>query len=201
MKRNATYICYAQSLLWVAILMAVFVAVAIIFELALVDFIHGNPHRTKSNAMLMMLFTPPIFGIIAIVGSFLVFTLPQCFQAIVTDVLVCRFGRRAQFGVLLVLPLTAILAWYCYDYLTPTDVNLGINEGADWTPYQHGLTLRRYLTMLTVQTPITLFGLSYCDATIRHGSKRWFILAALVLAVVVGVIWGYWMAKGQYQFL
>jgi hypothetical protein len=201
MKRNAIYISYAKSLLWVALLMAIFAGVALIVELIFVDFIHGNPHRPKANALQMMLYFPPILGYIAIVVSFLVFTLPQCFQAVLTDILVYRFGRRAQFAALLVLPLTAILTWYCYDYLTPTDFNFGINEGPDWTPYQHGLTLRRYLTMLAVQTPITLFSLAYCNATIRHGSKWPFILAALVLTVLVGVIWGYWRAKGQYQFL
>ena len=198
MKRSATYIAYAQSLLWVALLMAVSTGVALIIELVFVDFIHGNPHRTKANAMLMMMTFPLIFGVIAIIGSFIVFTMPHCLQAIVADVLVSRFGRRAQFGGLLALPLTAILAWYCYDYLTPTDFNLGINVGPDWMPYQHGLTMWRYLAMLTVQTPISLFSLWYCDATILHGSKKSVILAALVLAVVVGVIWGHGLAKTQY---
>jgi hypothetical protein len=201
MKRGATFVSYSQSLLWIALLMAVVVCVAIIVELVFVDFIHGNPHRTKANALLRMLYTPPILAIVAIVGSFLVFTLPQCFQAIVADVLVRRFGRRSQFGILLALPLTAALAWYCYDYLTPTDFNLAINLPEDWTPYQHGLTLSRYLTMLKVQTPITMFSLLYCDAAIRQASQKSVILAALVLAVVVGVIWGHLLANGQYQFL
>jgi hypothetical protein len=61
--------------------------------------------------------------------------------------------------------------------------------------------MSRYLAMLAAQTPISLFGLWHCDASTRHGSKKWVILAALVLAVVLGMIWGHEMAKEQYQFL
>jgi hypothetical protein len=118
-----------------------------------------------------------------------------------TDVKTARFGRRSQIAVLLALPLTAVLAWYCFDYLTPSNVNLASYEGADWTPYQHGLTMLRYLIMLTVQAPISLFSLWHHDTTIRNASKKPVILAALVLAVVVGVLLGHSMAKDQYQFL
>ena len=68
-------------------------------------------------------------------------------------------------------------------------------------PYQHGLSLQRYLTMLIVQTPISLFSLAHNDAAVRHGSRKSVVLAAVALAVLVGVLFGYWMAKGQYQFL
>jgi hypothetical protein len=57
--------------------------------------------------MEMMLLFPPILGFMAIIGTFLVFALRQCFQAILTDVLVRRFDRRGLFGVLLALRLTA----------------------------------------------------------------------------------------------
>jgi hypothetical protein len=46
-----------------------------------------------------------------------------------------------------------------------------------------------------------MFSLLYCDAAIRQASQKSVILAALVLAVVVGVIWGHLLANGQYQFL
>jgi flagellar biosynthesis/type III secretory pathway M-ring protein FliF/YscJ len=55
--------------------------------------------------------------------------------------------------------------------------------------------------MLIVQTPISLFSLAYNDAAVRHGSRKSVVLAAVALAVLVGVLFGYWMAKGQYQFL
>jgi hypothetical protein len=201
MKRRDVYVAYTQSLILVVVLIAVVMGVSIVVELVFVDFIHGNPHRTKANAVLMIMLYPPIVGLVAILGSFVVFTLPQCFQAIMSDVLARRLGRKGQFWILLALPLTVTLAWYCYDYLPPTVPNLGINVGADWPPYQHGLTLRRYLTMLIIQTPITLFSLAYCDAAVRHRSRKSIVLAAVVLALVVGVLHGYWMANGQYQFL
>jgi hypothetical protein len=86
--------------------------------------------------------------------------------------LVRRFDRRGLFGVLLALPLTAGLVWYSFDYLTPTDLNLGINTSPDWTPHQHGLTLQRDLATLAFQTPIALFNLWYWDTTMRVRSKK-----------------------------
>jgi hypothetical protein len=201
MRENKVYVAYAQSLAWSALLIAVAFGVSIIVELIFVDLIHGNPNRTKAHAMLMMIIFPPIVGFIAVVGWFLTFTLPQCLQAIVSDVLVRQLGRRGQIGVLLALPLAATLAWYCYDYLTPSDINLGIYTPADWTPFEHGLTLQRYLTMLMVQAPITLFSLAYCDAAMRNSSKKRVVVVAVVLVAVVGVLHGHWMAEGQYQFL
>jgi hypothetical protein len=201
MKRSAIYVSYCQSLLWVALVIACSVGIALVVMTVMVDFIHGNPHRTKAHAALLMLVFPPLLGSIAFAGTFLIFTLPQCFQALAAAVLACRFGRAGQFGSFLVVPLAAVLAWYCYDYLAPTHFNLGINADADWKPFEHGLTPRRYLAMLTIQAPITLFSLLYCDATIRDGSKKPFILAALAVAAVVGVIWGDEMAETQYQFL
>jgi hypothetical protein len=198
---GSTFASYAKSLLWVALLMAVAVGITVNTQLVFLDFVHGNPHRTQANAMKMMFLFPPFLGFFAIIGTFLVFTLPQYFQAILTDVLVRRFNRRGLFGVLSALPLTAGLAWYCFDYLTPHDFNLGISAPPDWTPYQHGLTLQRYLVMLAFQTPITLFSLWYCDTSIRARSKKSIIVAALLFAGVVGVIWGYRMAEAQYQFL
>jgi hypothetical protein len=118
-----------------------------------------------------------------------------------TDILVRRSGRRGLFGVLLALPITAVLAWYSYDYITPTDVNLGINAGPDWTPYRHGLTLQRYVMMLALQTPITLFNILYLDATSCDRSKTPVIIGALLFSVVLGVLYGHWTAEGQYKFL
>jgi len=201
MKTSGTYASYAESFLWVALLTAVAVGVTIIVDSVFVDFVHGNPHRTQANAMVGMLLFPPIFGFLAVIGTFLVFALPQCFQALLTDVMVRHLHRRGLLGVLLALPLTAVLAWYCYDYLTPTDVNLGINVGPDWTPYRHGLTLQRYLMMLALQTPITLFNILYLDATSCDRSKKPIIIGALLFTVVLGVLYGHWMAEGQYKFL
>jgi|HubBroStandDraft_6_1064221.scaffolds.fasta_scaffold705432_1 hypothetical protein len=201
MNTAGTYTSYAKSLLWVALLMAVVVVVQLVVELVFVDFVHGNPHRSLADTIEMMMLIPPISGLVAIIGTFLVFTAPQCFQAILTDILIRQYGRRALFLVIVTLPATAVLTWYCYDYLTPTDINLGINAGPDWTPYQHGLTLRRYQMTLAVQTPISLFSLLYYDATICDRPKKLIIVSGLLLAFVSGVFWGHWQAETQYQFL
>jgi hypothetical protein len=200
-KRYGTYICYAKGLLWIALLIAVCVGVSLVVQLIFVDFIHGNPHRTRQNVLLMMLFTPPLLGVIAIIGTFLVFTFPQLLQAALADLLVRHFGRRAQFCITMALPVTALLTWYCYDYLVPSDVNFSFIAGPDWRPYEHGLTLKRYLTMLAIETSITLFSLAYCNAIIRQKSRRPVLLPAVVLTVAIGATWGYWQALNQYKFL
>jgi len=114
MKGNneVVYGAYAQSLAWVTLLIAVIVGITTIVSIVGVDFVHGNPHRTKVNALLMAVLFPPLFGFVSIMGSFLTFAVPQCFQALVSDVLVRLLGRRGQFGILLASPLTAALAWY-----------------------------------------------------------------------------------------
>jgi hypothetical protein len=101
----------------------------------------------------------------------------------------------------LALPLTAVLTWYCYDYLTPSDLNLGINVGPDWTPYQHGISSSRYIGALKFQAPVTLFGFLYLDAGIRGVSRKTVIIATLAIAIAAGVIRGHFLAQRQYQFL
>ncbi len=68
-------------------------------------------------------------------------------------------------------------------------------------PYQHGLTLKRYMIMFAIQTPITLFSVLYCDATIRNRSKTPIIVGALLCALMFGAFHGHQMAETQYQFL
>ncbi len=107
-----------------------------------------------------------LVGTISVIGTLLVFTLPQCFQAAVSNGFVRRFGRDAHMGVLLALPVTAVITWYCFDYLTPPSFNLGINQGPGWEPYKHGLTTTRYLTALAFQAPATLFSAVYSAASV-----------------------------------
>jgi hypothetical protein len=201
MSKSAINTAYAQSLLWVALFMAIAGGVANIVQLLFVDFIHGNPHRTQDNALFMMAAFAPVVGVAALVGSFLVFALPQFFQAMLIGVLGRPLGPRARFVVLPALPLTAILTWTCYYYLIPADFNVDINPDPDGTPYQHGLTLARYLKTLAIQAPITLFSFWHFDAGFRGRSRKPAVLAALAFALVVGGIMGYVMAVEQYQFL
>ena len=100
---------YAKSLAWLAILTAVIVGIQNIVELVLIDFIHGNPHRTQGNAIFMMIVYTPLLGLGALVGVLLVLTMPQCFQATISSALGCRLGSRAQAGVWVALPVTAAL--------------------------------------------------------------------------------------------
>ncbi len=201
MSKSAVAISYGRSLLWLALFVAVAVGVLDIVELTLLDFVHGNPHRPQANAVFMMAVYTPIFGIVAVIGTFLVFTLPQFFQAALIVTLGRIFGDRARFAALLALPLTAILTWYSYDYLTPTDVNLGINAGPDWTPFKHGLSVSRFMSSLAVQAPVTLLSFLYFDAGLRGSSKKPLLVAALAIAVAMGLIGGYTMAQNQIQFL
>jgi hypothetical protein len=201
MSKGAINISYLRSLLWITLFMAVTVGVTNIVELIFVDFIHGNPHRTKENVIFMMFVFTPLFGVITMIGSILVFGVPQFFQAALIGVLGQRFDSRARFVTFLALPLTAVLTWYCYDYLTPTDFNLGINVGPEWTPYQHGLSVSRYIKTLAIQAPITLFSFLYFDADFRGYSKKPILLIPLAVAIVIGTIRGYMMAQSQFHFL
>jgi hypothetical protein len=199
MKWSEIHSAYTKSFLWIAVLIAGATGLSRVVELIFIDFVHGNPHRPKSNALEMMALHPPIFGLVAIVGAFLVLAPSQCFQALVSDASVRRRGRRGQSAVPLALPLTAVLTWYCYDYLTPS--NVISTTGDDWTPYRHGLTFPRYLSILAVQLPATLFSLAYCEATVRHASRTWIVATGFVLAIVVAGVVGYGKALDQYKFL
>jgi hypothetical protein len=190
-----------QSLLWLALFAAITLGVRNLVELTLIDFVHGNPHRPQSNAVFMMVVFTPILGIFGAIGTLLVFTLPQFFQAALIVNLGRMFGGRARFASLLALPLTAILTWYCYDYLTPTDFNLGINVGPDWTPFEHSLSISRFLRSLAAQAPVTLFNFLNLNARLRGTSKISILVASLAIAIVLGLINGYLMAQNQLQFL
>jgi hypothetical protein len=201
MNKSAIGASYAHSLLWVVLFTAVTVGVMMIAHLVFFDMIHGNPHRSRENVIDMMVTMTPILGIVAAIGSILVFTLPQVFQAALIAVSHRVFGGRARFAVLAALPLTAALTWYCYDYLTPSDVGLGIDAGPDWMPYRHGISISRYMTALAFQAPVTLFSLLYIDAGFRTASKWPLLIVALVITIAGGVVWGYATAQQQIELL
>jgi len=198
MSKIAIHVSYAQSLLWLALFMALISAETNIVELLFIDFVHGNPHRTQENALFMMKASTPLFGVIAFIGTLLVFTLPQFFEAEVVRAFNQIFGDRVGFAALLALPLTAVLTWYCYDYLTRSNLCFA---GNCMESYEHGLSLSRYVRTFAVQTPITLFSFLYLDAGLRGVSRKPVLFGALTIAVVAGGIRGYLMARGQFQFL
>jgi len=201
MSKGAINISYLQSLLWVTLFAALTVGGMSIAHLVFFDIIHGNPHRTGGDVVLMIVLMTPILGVIAAIGSILVFTLPQVFQAALVAVSHGMFGSRSHFVVFPALPLTAILTWYCYDYLTPSDVNLGINAGPDWSPYQHGISVARYMGALAFQAPITLFSFLYVDASFRGASKWPVLIAAVVITIAIAGIFGYVTAQQQIELL
>jgi hypothetical protein len=197
MSKSFVGISYALSLLWIVLFISVTVAALLIGGLVVSDLIHTNPHRTMGNVVIMMVMETPLICVIAIIGCFLVFTVPQFFQAAMIVALNPIFGSRARFVVLLALPLTAVLTWYCYDYLTPSDLNSGINVRPDWAPYEHGISSSRYLRTLVIQAPITLFSFLYFEAEFHRRSRKPVLVAGLTLAVMIGGIWGYGMAQDQ----
>jgi hypothetical protein len=191
---------YAHSFLWIVFFFAAAVSLENVAHLVFFDIVHGNPHRTRGD-VISMIETTPILGIVTSIGAMLVFTLPQIFQAVLITVWHRKFDYRALFSVLPAVPLTAVLTWYCYDYLTPSVLNLAINVSPDWTPYQHGISLKRYLDSLLFQTPVTLFSFLYFNANVRGASKWPILIATLVIVIATGCVWGYFTAQKQIAFL
>ncbi|WP_179403342.1 hypothetical protein [Burkholderia guangdongensis] len=192
---------FAKSLVLVAFFAALALSTSIITSLVLIDFVHGNPNRPQSNAALMMILFPPIFGLVAIIGTFIVFSPSQIILALMMRVLHPRAGRYAYIFIGLMVPFISIATWYCYDYLTPTNFNLAINEGADWVPYQHGINIKRYLVALVCQGLVTTFSIFYFDSEIFRRSKKPIFLGIVFAAITIGAIWGYRIAITQYQFI
>ncbi|MDR3566325.1 MAG: hypothetical protein P4N59_33490 [Negativicutes bacterium] len=199
-KKTTSSLVFCESLFWIAVLVAVALSISLVVSLILIDFVHGNPNRTKGNAGMMIL-SPLMMFIAAPIGIFVVFSASQTVQGLMMRLLHPRLGRRAYVFVGLLVPFISILTWYCYDYLTPTNFNLGINEGADWVPYQHGINLKRYITIFSVQGFVTIFTLIYFEAAAYYRSRKAVVLGALFLAIVVGVFLGHREAVTQYQFI
>lgn len=192
---------YALCLLWLSLIFAIIAMTSNITELVFVDFVHGNPHRPKSNAVEMMWLFSIIFGITSIIGCFLVFSLPQIVQAVLHSKARQLPRPFSYVSILLTIPLISVLTWYCWEYLTPTDFNLGINEGPDWKPYQHGITIQRYLSALAFQTPVSLYSIIYCEPDLIKVSRGAVMTVGLALAVPIGIWCGHRLAMEQYGFL
>lgn len=191
---------FVKSLLWMGFFLALTLAIGIVVSVILLDFVHGNPHRPKSNAISMMEFDPLLFGAIAMAGVLIVFSLSQAIQGMMMRFLYPRFGRNAYIYIGLAIPLISIITWYCYDYLTPTGT-LGIDAGADWAPYQHGITLKRYLLTLVCQGIVTAFSIFNFDVGIRNQSKTSVLLGIVLLTIIVGETLGYRNAMTQINIL
>lgn len=97
--------------------------------------------------------------------------------------------------------ISAIITWYAFDYLTPSNIMLGINADSDWRPYEHGLTPTRYLSAFAAQAAATLFTIAYAKTIAKRRSRAALIGYALVAAIVIGAGFGYCRALIQYQYL
>ncbi|HEY0910501.1 MAG TPA: hypothetical protein VGD75_09760 [Bradyrhizobium sp.] len=95
MSKLTIHVSHLQSLLWLAVFVALMNAETHLVELLLIDFVHVNPHRTQESVLVMMKVDTPLIGFVAFVGTFLVFTLPQFFQAELVAALERPFGDRA----------------------------------------------------------------------------------------------------------
>ena len=196
MSKSEIYASFAYGFLWILIFAVAAVDVSSITHLVSFAGMHGN--RTQQDVVAMMVAQTPMIGLVAAIGSLLIFALPQAFQAALVATL--HQTNRARFAVLAALPLTAIVTWYCYDYLT-IEFTLGVNAAPDWTPYQHGISMSRYLKALAVQTPVTLFSLLYLDASFRGASKWPVLVAAFAIVIVAGVAYGGVTAQQQIALL
>ncbi len=177
MRMRAVAISYAKSLAWIAILIAVAREVAGTGAILLYDFRHG----WHSNILLMAIISLALW-VIATIASLITFAPVQAFQILVIGIMQREFGDRARFAALSSLPITAVLTWYCYDYLTPNEFHFGARIGL----YQNGISIARYLAALAVQTPTTLFAFLYFEADRHRRSKAPILIAALAVAIAIG---------------
>jgi hypothetical protein len=194
-------ITFLRSLFWAAGFVVVLGWIALCTETIFVDFVHGNPHRPQQNAVVTLLTIGPVVNLILALELVIMFIISQFIQSISLSALLKYFGYRGLYAFAVLIPLGALVSWYCYDYLPSFE--LAINAGPDWTPYQHGLTLRRYLAVLGIQVAISVFSLmrSHVRAQGRGNAGIKLLLAVLAACAVVGVILGYRGALSQYQFL
>jgi hypothetical protein len=187
---------YFQSLLWTAL----FFSIAVVLtagEPAIVDSFRGGPPRTLFVVIVVL----PFIGMNAVnaaIGAFQLYALPQALQALIAGLLEWKFEARAHFAILFALPFTAVLTWYCYDYLT-SDFSFSIGAEPIEQPYQHGISLSRYLEATALQAPVTLFGWLYFDAGVRDRSRTPIVISALAIALAVGGVWGFVVTQSQFR--
>ncbi len=179
---------YLKSLFWVSVILAIALFFVMIIDVIRIDFLNINPHRSHLHALLIPFSVGGTFSIVILVGIYIVFSLAQITQAIITKFSIQRFENRNLYLAIATIPLSTILSWYCYDYLTPTG-GLSINEGADSVLFQHGLTIKRYLIMLCIQTCVTIFSFTRLKLEISNNNiaRKHLLIALICIASVIGV--------------
>nr|WP_294554402.1 hypothetical protein [uncultured Rhodopila sp.] len=198
MTGSSGWMVHVQSLLWLALLTAAAGSVGQFTEILLVDFVHGNPHRARGNALEMMALFTPIMGLLAQASALMTYTVPQLFQAAVSRVFAAHCGTPGYVTILLALPATAFITCYSLFYfIVPLFDTLSPDGGS----FPHALTAENYRMALAVQAPATIFAAAYEGAA--SGRLHWKTVVGLAagLAVVAGVAAGSHAASGQFQFL
>jgi hypothetical protein len=187
------YASFALSLLWVSVIIAWGQFIEVAADVLVIDFLNINPHRSQTHAASLPFIFAPFDFIISGVGTLIVFGAAQFVQAVLTGALVKSYGRFGLLVAVLGIAPTAVITWYCYDYLVPSDFNLGINVGEDWVPYQHGITFPRYLAACGLQGCVVLFSLwrLNLEVTGHPSAKKYVLLLAIGVASIVGGLNGW----------
>lgn len=190
---NLLVYSFIKSLAWVAVVVACALAFYLLAASVDVDFLGYRAHHMGGNLAMVLVFFIPFLSVIGFVGVALVFTVPQLLQMAMAAGLMRVYGRRGLVGIVLGLPLLSVVTWYCYDYLTPSDLNLAINTDGDWVPYQHGLNGARYWRTLLAQSAVTLFTLArlLMEQHDRQHMKTLLMSATLFAAACYGAVNAY----------
>ena len=114
----------------------VFIAVAIwcnlLWTVLWVDFIHFNPHRSQSNALLTVFFLTPFASIFIAVNS----AFPLLGTGLSAYLLAKRFGCVPLWSLIALAPASLLLLW-CQNVVTPTLPALSIDGDSEpidsWT--------------------------------------------------------------------
>jgi hypothetical protein len=200
---NETSVKFLRSLLFVAIYISMTLSVANVSESIIIDFISHKFIINQSNAVWIMLFGTVLAFLIAFIGTFIVFTVPQYLHGTLTGILYAKYGPRGLFFAIAAIPMAALLAWYCYDYLTPSDFGRGTSFRTGWVPYKHGITLERYFKTLLIQIPISVFSLVrlWSEKKDKLGFSKYLPFVLLAVAVVGGALLGLYRGGIQLRFL
>jgi hypothetical protein len=147
----------------------------------------GPEGITLGSAIEIMLTVVLIPALYLLINTLLAFTAAQFVQAVSVGCLVRRVGKWANLATILVLPISATLTWYSLDYLAGFDLPLPRGpEPAGWVPYEHGLTVDRYLKAMASQAPVTPFNIAYAFTETGGRARRAVVaLAAIMIGVVI----------------
>jgi hypothetical protein len=173
---------HARSFAWLMLIIGTFLGTLTVVQNILVHFVFGNPTKVQQQALTLAILLTFDFQV-ATLGLFLIAGASQFVIAATASLLARSYGRRTQALALLAVPVVAVLTWYCFDYLTPS--NMALIPGPDYVAYEHGLTPSRYVKIAAFQAAVTLFTVIY-TATVATKIRRWLPFTCCGIAVGVG---------------